>query len=269
MGAEMLSPPEPAALELRVDGQRWFVPSGARATIGRDDDADIQIADPMVSRHHAVVESTSDGWLLTDHSRNGVFLDGRRVRRLVIAAPTEVRLGEPTSGVLLTLMVPGRYDSRGPGPPTHGHRSSVHEIRTACVRIGRLPDNDVVLDDLLVSRHHAELHRCAHGWRLIDLASPNGTYVNGERIVQASVAEGDVIGVGHAVLQLVGDRLVTYVDTGDVELEARDLVVATAAGQRPPSSQCGARCPTPRSCAFRPIHRPPTGSDGSTRCSLS
>jgi pSer/pThr/pTyr-binding forkhead associated (FHA) protein len=155
MGAETLSQPEPAALELRMGRQHWFVPSGASATIGRDDTADIQIADPMVSRRPAVVESTSDGWVLTDHSRNGVFLGARRVRRLVIAAPMEVRLGEPTSGVVLTLLLPDQHDSRGPRPPTHGHRSGVHEIRTSCVRIGRLPDNDVVLDDLLVSRHHA------------------------------------------------------------------------------------------------------------------
>ncbi|HEV7451377.1 MAG TPA: FHA domain-containing protein [Pseudonocardiaceae bacterium] len=201
-------------------------------TIGRDDAADIQVAHPMVSRLHAVVESTSDGWLLTDHSRHGVFLDGRRVHRLPIAAPTEVRLGESDIGVALTLTVPDRYGSRGRTPPTHGHRAGVHEIRTPSVRIGRLPDNDVVLDDLLVSRRHAELHRRADGWQLVDLESFNGTYLNGQRIAEAQISEGDVIGVGHSLLQLTGDRLVKYVDTGDVEFEVRDLVVTAASGQQ-------------------------------------
>jgi pSer/pThr/pTyr-binding forkhead associated (FHA) protein len=232
MSAETLSQPGPAARELRVGEQRWFVPAGASATIGRDAAADVQIADSMVSRRHAVVESTAEGWVLSDHSRNGVFLGGRRVSRLVIAAPMEVQLGEPTSGITLALMPPSGHESRSRTPPTHGHRSGVHEIRTTCVRIGRLPDNDVVLDDLLVSRHHAELHRCADSWQLVDLASPNGTYVNGQRTAQATVTEGDVIGVGHAVLELVGDRLVTYIDTGDVEFEVRDLVVTTPDGRR-------------------------------------
>jgi ABC-type multidrug transport system ATPase subunit/pSer/pThr/pTyr-binding forkhead associated (FHA) protein len=232
MRAEALSAPQPAALEVWVGERQWVVPSGASVTIGRDDAAEIRIADPIVSRRHAVVESTSDGWVLTDHSRNGVFLDGQRVRQLMIAAPMEVRLGEPTSGVVLTLMLPGQRNSGGSKPPTHGRRSGVHAIRSACVRIGRLPDNDVVLDDLLVSRHHAELHRCAGGWRLVDLVSPNGTHVNGQRIMQATITEGDLIGIGHAVLELVGDRLVTYVDTGDVEIEVRDLVVTVANGRR-------------------------------------
>ncbi len=232
MDTEELTHSEPTTLEVRVGEQRWVISPGACATIGRDDDADIRIADPMVSRRHAVVESTSQGWVLTDHSRNGVFLGPRRVRRLVIAAPMEVRLGEPTGGVVLTLGLPGRRERRGPQPPTHGQLCGLHEIRTTRVRIGRFPDNDAVLDDLLVSRHHAELHRSADGWRLVDLASPNGTYVNGQRISQAVVAEGDVIGIGHAVLTLVGNHLVTYVDAGSIDFEVRGLVVTTTDGQR-------------------------------------
>jgi ABC-type multidrug transport system fused ATPase/permease subunit len=70
----------------------------------------------------------------------------------------------------------------------------------------------------------------AGGWSI--WLARNGTYVNGQRTAQATVTEGDVIGVGHAVLELVGDRLVTYIDTGDVEFEVRDLVVTTADGRR-------------------------------------
>jgi ABC transport system ATP-binding/permease protein len=46
----------PAALEVRMGEQRWVLPSGASATIGRDDASDIQIADPAVSRRHAIVD---------------------------------------------------------------------------------------------------------------------------------------------------------------------------------------------------------------------
>ena len=84
------------------------------------------------------------------------------------------------------------------------------------ITIGRLPENDVVVDDLLVSRHHAVLTRVPDGWSLRDLGSANGTYLNGRRVTEEPAVEGDVIGVGHALLQLSGDRLVEYQDRGDV-----------------------------------------------------
>lgn len=49
------------------------------------------------------------------------------------------------------------------------------------IRIGRAPDNDLVVGDLLVSRHHAELRWDGYGWSLTDLGTINGTYVDGRR----------------------------------------------------------------------------------------
>jgi ABC-type multidrug transport system fused ATPase/permease subunit len=66
----------------------------------------------------------------------------------------------------------------------------------------------------------------------VDLASPNGTYLNGQRITEDAIVEGDLVGVGHAVLEFAGGRLMAYVDTGDVSFDVRDLVVTTADGRR-------------------------------------
>ena len=62
--------------------------------------------------------------------------------------------------------------------------------------IGRLPDCVVVLSDPQVSRHHAEIRREERGVRLIDLDSMNGTLVNGARIHEHLLADGDQIVVG-------------------------------------------------------------------------
>jgi hypothetical protein len=78
--------------------QRWVLPSGASATIGRDDASDIQIVDPAVSRRHAIMEWSSDGWILIDLQSERTFLGGRRVDRVVIATRVVVRLGGPTAG---------------------------------------------------------------------------------------------------------------------------------------------------------------------------
>jgi ABC-type multidrug transport system ATPase subunit len=94
------------------------------------------------------------------------------------------------------------------------------------VRIGRAEDNDVVVADLLVSRHHAELvRRPGGGWDIVDLGSPNGTFVDGARVRRAPVQPTSVVGIGHALFHLEGDRLVEHVDTGDIGFRADGLVV--------------------------------------------
>ena len=62
--------------------------------------------------------------------------------------------------------------------------------------IGRGLDNDVVVEDPRVSRHHARLQRGARGWDLSDLGSTNGTFVNGKRILHSPLTPGDVISLG-------------------------------------------------------------------------
>lgn len=65
------------------------------------------------------------------------------------------------------------------------------------MRIGRTPDNDLVLADLAVSRHHAEVRRSPAGtYEVIDLNSHNGTYVNGKRVSRAMLTEQDIVSIG-------------------------------------------------------------------------
>ena len=175
---------------------------GESLTIGRDVGVDVHVADARVSRRHTVVEPVPGGWRLVDYSRNGVFVDSVRVSSYLIMGPVVAMLADPKTGVAICLALarpPSEVDQRreGPtgGPPTYGKRSGVHHLRRDRWRIERLPENDLVLDDLLVSRRHAELHRGSDGWQLTDLNSPNGTYVNGERVTQARVNEGDIIGM--------------------------------------------------------------------------
>ncbi len=63
-------------------------------------------------------------------------------------------------------------------------------------RAGRHPDSDIFLDDITVSRRHAEIVRDGGGYRVRDVGSLNGTYVNRERIDEAPIANGDELQVG-------------------------------------------------------------------------
>lgn len=67
------------------------------------------------------------------------------------------------------------------------------------ITVGKAPDNDFVIDDLHVSRHHARLIRDAEGyWLLEDLDSSNGTFVNGAQIAKKRVTLADKIQFGNA-----------------------------------------------------------------------
>lgn len=70
--------------------------------------------------------------------------------------------------------------------------------------IGRHPDSGVFLDDVSVSRRHAELRRSGTGVTIVDSGSLNGTYVNGQRIeAEVSLVEGDQLQVGKFKLVFV------------------------------------------------------------------
>lgn len=62
--------------------------------------------------------------------------------------------------------------------------------------IGRSPDSDIFLDDVTVSRRHAELLRRPDGFALADLGSLNGTFVNRRRVDRKILEDGDEVQVG-------------------------------------------------------------------------
>lgn len=78
--------------------------------------------------------------------------------------------------------------------PTAGSRYALVEALTA---IGRHPDSGIFLDDVTVSRRHAEIRRSSEGqYVLTDVGSLNGTYLDGERVEEALLREGAQVQVG-------------------------------------------------------------------------
>ncbi|MGE0491908.1 MAG: ATP-binding cassette domain-containing protein [Vulcanimicrobiota bacterium] len=86
--------------------------------------------------------------------------------------------------------------------------------------IGRHPDCEVVLDSPLVSRRHARLE----GNRLVDLASANGTFVDGQRVESVSLEPGQIVYIGPARLRFDGQRLHQEDHGGQVEIQVQNLV---------------------------------------------
>ena len=224
--------------------------------IGRDPHSDIAVEHPTVSWLHAILRVDGDHWLLEDaDSSNGTFIGASRVRRAEITVSCEIRLGEAPGCWVMVL------DGRPPGasaagaPVSSGARpvpavpaiptptapagrspavrspSTVMQLTGRTLRIGRDASNDIVADDLSVSRRHAELRRAGDHYEIFDLGSFNGTFVNGQEVIAARVTGQDVIGIGRASYRLVGDQLQEFTDTGDITLHARQLSVRLPGGK--------------------------------------
>jgi pSer/pThr/pTyr-binding forkhead associated (FHA) protein len=78
------------------------------------------------------------------------------------------------------------------GPNAGSKYTLDHPVTTA----GRHPDSDIFLDDITVSRRHAEFRRETAGYTVVDVGSLNGTYLNRARIDDAGLANGDEVQIG-------------------------------------------------------------------------
>jgi ABC-type multidrug transport system ATPase subunit len=206
--------------------------------IGRDDRADIPLNDARVSWAHAVLRGEGATWVIEDlGSRNGTYLEGKRITRLEVTGPCVVRLGHPEDGPALRFeLVPPDTQPDLPQlaaadralfrPGVIRNPVARVPLESKVVSIGRGTGNNVVVADLTVSQQHAELRRSAAGrYSVIDLNSHSGTFVNGTRVNQQELQENDIVAIGHATFQLAGGALHEYVDEGRATLEAHDLQV--------------------------------------------
>jgi uncharacterized RDD family membrane protein YckC len=83
--------------------------------------------------------------------------------------------------------------------PTSSSRREIHLSRTL-VSIGRDPSNDLVLPDAMVSRRHAVIEYRGSQYYLRDCNSSNGSLVNGDRVSERNLRDGDLVAIGTARL---------------------------------------------------------------------
>lgn len=95
-----------------------------------------------------------------------------------------VELGDTPPGVGILVVKRG---------PNVGSRFALEKD---VVKTGRHPDSDIFLDDVTVSRHHAEIVRQGQGYVVRDSGSLNGTYLNRQRVDTAPLENGDELQIG-------------------------------------------------------------------------
>ncbi len=167
---------------------------------------------PSVSGLHAEIKADGGNMILTDHSTNGTFVNGLRVRSV------ELRDGD-----YITF---GRYAGKslifrtGLEPEL---KVETIELTKDHLTIGRDASSDVCVNHPTVSKKHAEIVRQGGRVWLTDLGSTNGTFVNGIKIKRHELQELDRIVIGPAELRFTGAGLARAGDTAVVRLDIRDI----------------------------------------------
>ena len=90
-------------------------------------------------------------------------------------------------------------------------------LDSALTEVGRRPDSDIFLDDVTVSRRHAEFYRQGGKFAVRDVGSLNGTYVNRERIEEVALNGGDEVQIGKFRMVFLQGRM------SHAEVESRGM----------------------------------------------
>lgn len=184
--ADVVPAPSPWPAEERLD---QAMPSVYCARCGRASPEGARFCShcgaPLVRAGERPGESTS-----TISLGGADLADGDYEEPLAESAATE---GLPAGTALLLV-------KRGP------NAGSRFLLDSELTTVGRHPGSDIFLDDVTVSRRHAEFYRHGAGFLVRDVGSLNGTYVNRERIEEASLNDGDEVQVGKFRLTFLAGR---------------------------------------------------------------
>lgn len=217
-------PPELAViplLEIRLGDNRIEKSIDKKTyVIGRGVKNDCVIDDVSVSREHARIICSPEGYILEDlKSRNGTYLEGRRIVKEKLADGSMLRFGSVEIQFYLPLPTPSQSDA---------------EDRTEVLRMVSVPEKlwflevvegnqkgssfplspgrrislgrgsvDVLLNDAKVSRHHADIEWVDGELLFKDLQSTNGSFINEQKVTQLQLVPGDILRIGETVLRVI------------------------------------------------------------------
>jgi Inner membrane component of T3SS, cytoplasmic domain len=111
----------------------------------------------------------------------------------VAAPPVAETMAMPTRSMAPASVAGPQAELTIESGPDAGH---AHRAGEKALRLGRSPDNDVILRDPATSGHHARLERRGDSFWVVDLGSTNGTFVNGESVQEKQLTDGDRLTVG-------------------------------------------------------------------------
>ncbi|MEX0875725.1 MAG: DUF3662 and FHA domain-containing protein [Actinomycetota bacterium] len=190
--------------------RRTYVPNVYRITIGHQDYERLSSLEAKLIEELEIFVSEAARqrqWALPDSPRVSFGTDGKlgQGEFRIAAEAVSLRAEEDEQAPREAPKRPKEPLPAPTGPPSLVLLSEDRPAKTLPIdrriRIGRQSDNDLVVADPGVSRHHAEVINESGTCTLRDLGSTNGTYVNGSVVHQHALRNGDRIGIGSTVVE--------------------------------------------------------------------
>ncbi|MEJ2208363.1 MAG: FHA domain-containing protein [Anaerolineae bacterium] len=220
-----ISPQPRPGLAVFVGGRLVKMPlEGQVLTLGRSPDNNLEIPDPLVSGHHARLEQRGQTYRIVDMgSTNGLSYQGQRVPEHTFADGDVLYIGDRVAIQYRAHIgfVPLSAARQVEGPKTQylDMRSLPKAGRR--ITIGRHSSNVLVIKHPRVSRYHAVIEQYGARFRLQDLNSDNGTFVNGKRVDKETwIKEGDEIRIASHRLVFQEDGITHFDEAGNIRLDA-------------------------------------------------
>lgn len=201
---------------VRSGETRAFDLEGGDALIGREDGLAVSLPFEEVSRQHAKISwDGKSHWLEDLESTNGTFLNGRRLlkEREKLRHLSVVTLGAQTD--LVFVVRPEETETLRRSVIQHAFLvrdapdALPYDVPVGELTVGRSAGCNIVSDSPEVSKLHARLLRAADKLTVRDLGSANGTWVNGVRVSEAPLLDGDL-------LAFAGERYRVSVAMGEI-----------------------------------------------------
>lgn len=229
----------PAAGSLSVDGRVYPLGQVPRLSIGSGPEDDIVVSHHLVRPGHLNLNWQGDRWHLLAGPQSPVLSFGAPIDDLAVDGAVSVQLGHPIAGPSLVVVL-ADAPSAAPVQPTESPRAARRTAAangpyplTGARSLGRTTFNDIVVDDVLVSRAHARITAHPGGFTIEDLGSANGTFVDGCRVHTALLTEGSLVTVGNTDFVVADGHLAPAPPTmGRGGLQVRDVCLVVEGGKQ-------------------------------------
>ncbi len=163
-------------------------------TIGRSPESNIFIDDNSVSRNHAKILVGNGKIILEDlNSANGTYVNNSKIIKTEISLNDSIKLGKIEFNLSAYLHL---LKEEGSGYRTQFVNVNDNVSAEKLIKIGRLSDNDIIINDPYISSYHAVIRKSKSGLVIEDFNSTNGTYVNKKRVKSSKISFNDAIHFG-------------------------------------------------------------------------
>ncbi|HEY0790157.1 MAG TPA: FHA domain-containing protein [Chthoniobacterales bacterium] len=194
------------------------------SVLGRAAEADVVLPHPEISRRHCRILQVETRWYVEDlGSQRGTFLNDARIGgRMELHPGDRLTLG-PVVLVFGQAAVPSEAAETVKGRMrVNGQLTNVIPLGKTIV-LGRGEDVDVQLNDTAISRQHARIQKESQGYRIFDLHSKAGSFVNGRRFDEHALVIGDQVQIGPFCFVFDGRQLARIHRLASGRILARNL----------------------------------------------